>query len=297
MGRCWWLAACNSTGPLASAELYDPATGMWTATGSMATARSNHTATLLPNGQVLVAGGMTTLVSLSKRGTIRSGDWDVDGDRQHGHCTRLHTATLLPNGQVLVAGGSRQHWRFSKRGTIRSGDWDVDGDRQHGHCTLLSHGDVAAEWAGAGGRRLSELRRRRLASAELYDPATGVWTATGSMATARDSHTATLLPNGQVLVAGGRATLAPSSKRRTIRSGDREVDDDRQLAPARALTTRRRCCRTGRCLSQEETPAAGSLRARNSTDRRQKWSTFNSAHQFSDSSQFDRSYESLQQQN
>ena len=111
-----------------------------------------------------------------------------------------HTATLLPNGQVLVAGGSTV--LLSKRGTIRSGDWDVDGDRQHGHCTRLTHGDVAAERAGAGGRRHRQ-QTGNLASAELYDPATGMWTATGSMATARFHHTATLLPNGQVLVAGG----------------------------------------------------------------------------------------------
>jgi WD40 repeat protein len=174
----------------------------WEYTGSLNTARADHTATLLASNQVLVAGGLgpSSILASAELYDPATGNWIVTGSLNFNRYG--HTATLLEDGKVLVAGGGVSFDQFAELYDPATGNWTVTGGlntgRYHHTATLLTDGRVLVAGGLGGARGITPL-----ATAELYDPATGTWTVTGSLHSARASHTATLLPDGRVLVTGG----------------------------------------------------------------------------------------------
>jgi N-acetylneuraminic acid mutarotase len=213
-GKVLVAAGRNSTArAIESAELYDPATGTWSGTGSLITARDTQTATLLQDGKVLVTGGILPQGGGTDSAELydpTTGTWTSTGSMSSMRDT--HTATLLPNGKVLVAGGevyppSGSHTASSHLYDPNTGTWSATGSlntsRAYHTATLLPNGKVLV--TGGVGNGSSQA----LSLAEVYDPNTGTWSRTDSLNTARVFHPAILLPNGKVLVAGGSPSTNP----------------------------------------------------------------------------------------
>lgn len=198
-------------GPLASAEIYDPRRDRWTVTGDLLAARGEHTATLLADGSVLVAGGYAippeadpdyedygiAVTATAERYDPVGRRWQAVGEMTIPRME--HSATLLPGGDVLVVGGRNYEeeddtGETAERFSAATGQWRAiapPGVGRHGHtATLLIDGTVLV--AGGEARPI-----------ERFDPGTNTWRAAGTLTTTRAYHTATLLPSGLVLFAGG----------------------------------------------------------------------------------------------
>jgi hypothetical protein len=199
---------------VATAELYDPGTGTFSPTGSMASPRGYHTATLLADGRVLVTGGdpcgWATCARLATAEIYdpKSGTFTATGSMVSDRA--FHTATLLLDGKVLIAGGDGSSIAlvWAELYDPKTGTFSLTGSmttpRVYTTATLLADGRVLV--AGGGG---DYTNRQFLASAEIFDPQTGTWTATGSMAETRTWEAASRLSDGRVLVTGGYGDLAP----------------------------------------------------------------------------------------
>jgi hypothetical protein len=183
--------------------IWDPTSQTFAPSGSLAVGRALPTAALLPDGRVLVIGGLgeDEAVAQAEAWDPTTGAWQPAGSLAVGR--GAHTATLLEDGRVLVVGG----WDWESEGALTTAEiWDptaasfspaaVSGTaREHHTATLLADGRVLL----VGGRD----RFGGSAPAEVWDPATGATSATGPLAVARLGHTATLLSDGRVLIIGG----------------------------------------------------------------------------------------------
>lgn len=186
------------------------AASTWTVAGDLNVPRSGHTATLLPNGTVMIYGGYTPdgnsfpALYSAELFDPATGAWTLNGGAFY---TRSgHEATLLNNGRVLVSGGN---WnaRSEELYDPPSGNWYSTGPLQVPRishtATLLPSGKVLVV-GGYNPYNADPTNNFGWQSrAELYDPVTQVWTLTGSLSVGRFGHVASLLPNGRVLVVGG----------------------------------------------------------------------------------------------
>ena len=205
--RLWIVASCLPVGCLIGCSAGAQAPGepiVFSPTDSMNVARDGHTATLLQNGTVLIAGGEGTTVHSLASAEIydpSTGRFRITGSMTVSRTG--HAATLLANGKVLVIGGYNFTDSYSPNVGVAIGSAELYDPSTgtfvatgSGWCTgkdtatLLPSGTGLITDGEDGG-------------AELYDPAGGTFTATGGMPERRFEHTATLLGDGTVLVAGG----------------------------------------------------------------------------------------------
>lgn len=212
----------------ATAEIFDPQTKLFLPTASMSVTRVGHTATLLPSGNVLIVGGedssgkphSSTEVFNTEKGGFVTGS-SISAARSN------HQATLLNDGKVLISGGTGSHnsaldiaeiYDTERRAFLGVGK--MTAPRRFHTATLLNDGNVLITGGNTGGESATQ---EALSSAEIYDPLTRSFATTGRMNEKRYGHSASILADGRVLVAGGSGGREWKDRRRSA-----EVYDPQQ---------------------------------------------------------------------
>lgn len=216
--------------------------------GNMKTPRYNHTATNLGGCKVLVVGGNDLFGELQSAeiysylpATAPVSTWNYTGSMSQRRS--MHTATLLPKGKVLVVGGtvtdatgSPQPLATAEIYDVALGTWTSTGKlfvaRYNHTATLLHNGKVLV----TGGYNTTTGNAGNLNTAEIYDPDTRVWSRATNFTAHRSEHTATLLLNGEVLIAGGKGGANGVTPLKTL---ERYNPDDNTWKPAFSLASNR----------------------------------------------------------
>lgn len=194
-----------------SVELYDPLGDLWHRQGWLPVDAMNHTATLLPDANLLVVGGFSGRQNAALANAfiydVASGQWAPV--RPMPMPLMQHTATLLLDGRVLVAGGANEPFGPAQNHACiydpGADSWELSEmcvPRKDHTATRLAAGQVLV----VGASDISNPENAR--TAELYDPLSGQWVLTAQMPHGRFGHSASCLPTGEVLVAGGARPIS-----------------------------------------------------------------------------------------
>ncbi len=247
-GRVLVVGGVDATGvPLNSVEIYDPKQDKFILAASMSTKRAGHGATLLPDGRVMVAGGaaffpnssFSNILAFANTGMLNSSEiYNPTNNKWSAGATireRLLGAALttLGTGKVLLSGGIGVDFFFGLPVGLATRTnctlYDPKNNRWAGAASMksgraahdinvvvMTNGKVLVTGGLAGSVSVSNTSLagiKSLANAEVYNPGSNSWSAIANMAVSRSAHTATLVPNGRVIVAGGTSgsILTPSS--------------------------------------------------------------------------------------